>query len=52
MLKREKPMGTAGALNILKKKRINDFILINGDTFLEVNLNKLVKSCTKIVMVP
>ena len=44
-LKEKKPMGTAGALNILKKKRINDFILINGDTFLEVNLNKLVKSC-------
>ena len=44
-LKDKKPMGTAGALNILKKKRINDFILINGDTFLEVNLNKLVKSC-------
>ena len=44
-LKERKPMGTAGALNILKKKRINDFILINGDTFLEVNLNKLVKSC-------
>ena len=44
-LKVRKPMGTAGALNILKKKRINDFILINGDTFLEVNLNKLVKSC-------
>ena len=46
-LKEKKPMGTAGALNILKKKRINDFILINGDTFLEVNLNKLVKSCSK-----
>ena len=44
-LKEKKPMGTAGALNILKKKRINDFILINGDTLLEVNLNKLVKSC-------
>ena len=40
-------MGTAGALNSLKKKRINDFILINGDTFLEVNLNKLVKSCSE-----
>ena len=46
-LKEIKPMGTAGALNILKKKRINDFILINGDTFLEVNLNKLVKSCSE-----
>ena len=46
-LKEKKPMGTAGALSILKKKRVNDFILINGDTFLEVNLNKLVKSCSK-----
>ena len=46
-LKERKPMGTAGALNGLKKKRINDFILINGDTFLEVDLNKLVKSCGK-----
>ena len=40
-------MGTAGALNNLKKKNINDFILINGDTFLEVDLNDLVKSCDK-----
>ncbi len=46
-IKEKKPMGTAGALNSLKKKRINDFILINGDTFLEVDLNKLVKSCSK-----
>ena len=38
-------MGTAGALNNLKKKNINDFILINGDTFLDVDLNKLIKSC-------
>ena len=37
-------MGTAGALNNLKKK-INDFILINGDTFLEVDLNNLIRSC-------
>ena len=40
-------MGTAGALNTLKKKNLNDFILINGDTFLDVNLNKLIKSCSK-----
>ena len=40
-------MGTGGALNILKKKRLNDFILINGDTFLNVDLNKLIKSCSK-----
>ena len=46
-LKERKPMGTAGALNILKRKVINDFILINGDTFLEVDLNRLIKSCAK-----
>ena len=40
-------MGTGGALNILKKKKINDFILVNGDTFLDVDLNKLIKSCSK-----
>ena len=46
-IKEKKLMGTAGALNNLKKKNINDFILINGDTFLEVDLNNLVKSCDK-----
>ena len=46
-IKEKKLMGTAGALNSLKKKNINDFILINGDTFLEVDLNNLVKSCDK-----
>ena len=46
-LNEKKPMGTGGALNILKKKKLNDFILINGDTFLDVNLKKLIKSCSK-----
>ncbi len=46
-LRENKPMGTAGALSLLKKKKINDFILINGDTFINVDLNKLVKSCSK-----
>tara|TARA_B100000579_G_scaffold21758_1_gene15335 strand:+ start:2044 stop:3228 length:1185 start_codon:yes stop_codon:yes gene_type:complete len=45
-LNEKKLMGTAGALNSLKKK-VNDFILINGDTFLEIDLKKLVKSCDK-----
>ena len=45
-LREKKPMGTAGALNNLKKK-VNNFILVNGDTFLEVDLRKLVKSCDK-----
>ena len=46
-LKEKKLMGTGGALNILKKKKLNDFILINGDTFLNVNLSKLIKSCSR-----
>ena len=45
--KEKKPMGTGGALHILKKNKVNDFILINGDTYLEVDLNKLIKSCSK-----
>ena len=32
---------------MFKKKNLNDFILINGDTFLDVDLNKLIKSCSK-----
>ncbi len=46
-LKEKKLMGTGGALNILKKKKLNDFILINGDTFLNVDLSKLIKSCSR-----
>ena len=46
-LKELRPIGTAGALSILKKKNVNDFILINGDTFLDINLNQLIKSCSK-----
>ncbi len=45
-LKEKKPMGTAGALYSLRK-RINNFILVNGDTFLEIDLKKLIKSCDK-----
>lgn len=39
----KKPMGTGGALYNLKKKNINDFILINGDTIISVNFLKLIK---------
>ena len=46
-LKEKKPLGTGGALYKLKKKNINDFVLINGDTYLDVDLNRLVKSCGK-----
>tara|TARA_A100001011_G_scaffold398919_1_gene505186 strand:+ start:3741 stop:4922 length:1182 start_codon:yes stop_codon:yes gene_type:complete len=46
-LKEKKPMGTAGALNILKKHKLNDFILINGDTIFDINFHELVKSLKK-----
>ena len=46
-IRENKLMGTAGALYILKKKKINDFVLINGDTYTEININKLIKSCAK-----
>ena len=46
-LTENRPLGTGGALNLLKRKKINDFILINGDTFINVDLSKLIKSCGK-----
>lgn len=39
----KKSMGTGGALYKLKKKIKKDFFLINGDTFLDINLNKFYK---------
>jgi D-glycero-D-manno-heptose 1,7-bisphosphate phosphatase len=36
--------GTAGALYELKKKKINDFLLINGDSFFELDFNKFKKN--------
>ena len=41
-LAEKKLMGTGGALNNLKNKKINDFILINGDSILDVNYLKLI----------
>ena len=37
-LKEKKPMGTGGALNNLKKYKINNFILTNGDTIFDIDL--------------
>ena len=39
----KKPMGTAGALNLVKNKIKKKFILINGDTFFRINLNLISK---------
>ena len=38
-----RPNGTAKALKLIKNKISNEFILANGDTFFETNLDKLLK---------
>jgi D,D-heptose 1,7-bisphosphate phosphatase len=45
-IKEKNEMGTGGALNSIKKK-INDFILLNGDTLLDIDYLKLIKSLDK-----
>ena len=40
-------MGTGGALLNLKKEKINDFILVNGDTIFDIDINNLIKLCGK-----
>lgn len=45
-VKESKEMGTAGALHPLKKK-LNNFVLLNGDTLFDINYFKLVKSLDK-----
>tara|TARA_Y100001970_G_scaffold109000_1_gene136201 strand:- start:41222 stop:42403 length:1182 start_codon:yes stop_codon:yes gene_type:complete len=45
-LKEKKRMGTGGALNLIKKKIKKDFILINGDTILDINPKILINSCS------
>ena len=49
-LKEKKPMGTGGALYSLKKRKINNFILVNGDTIFDVNLKHLINSTKKIIL--
>ncbi len=43
-----KPLGTAGALNGLKKVIKNDFFLVNGDSFCEVKLNEFFFKSNKV----
>ena len=35
----KKPMDTGGALHALKKKKINNYILVNSDTIVDIELN-------------
>jgi|TARA_B100001093_G_scaffold419026_1_gene410462 D,D-heptose 1,7-bisphosphate phosphatase len=46
-LREKELLGTAGALYNLKKIKINDFILINGDTIFDLDLNLLISNLKK-----
>lgn len=39
----KKPLGSAGAIKNAEKDLSNNFMVINGDTFIKVNLRKIVK---------
>lgn len=39
----KRPLGTGGALSLLKNKIKKNFFLMNGDTFIDINLNKFNK---------
>ncbi len=41
-IKEKKRMGTGGALSLVRKK-VNDFILTNGDTIFDIDINSFVK---------
>jgi D,D-heptose 1,7-bisphosphate phosphatase len=46
-LREKKLLGTSGALSNLKKQKVKDFVLVNGDTIFDINLNILISSLGK-----
>jgi len=40
-------LGTGGALSNLKKLKVQDFVLVNGDTVFDINIDKLISSLGK-----
>ena len=46
-LREKKLLGTSGALINLKKLKVNDFVLMNGDTIFDVDLNSLTFNLNK-----
>ena len=46
-IKEKKLLGTSGALSNLKKLKVKNFVLVNGDTIFNINLNSLVSSLSK-----
>ena len=47
-IKEKKLMGTGGALYSLKNK-LSDFVLINGDTFFDIDINSLINNSKKCI---
>ncbi len=45
-IKEKKKMGTGGALGLIKNK-VNDFILLNGDTLFDIDFSVLIKNIKK-----
>jgi D,D-heptose 1,7-bisphosphate phosphatase len=43
-LKEKELLGTAGALSNLKKLKVKDFVLVNGDTMFNINIDSFVSS--------
>ena len=41
VLEESKPLGTGGALRNIREIVKNDFILMNGDSYFEINLNEI-----------
>jgi len=41
--KEEKPLGTAGPLNIIKNSIKEDFFILYGDLYMDINLNNILK---------
>ena len=39
----EKPLGTGGALLLAKNLLTNNFLVLNGDTIFDINLNNIIK---------
>lgn len=46
-IREKKLLGTAGALSNLKKLKVKDFVLINGDTIFDIDINELISNLDK-----
>ena len=46
-IREKKLLGTAGALSNLTRLKVADFVLVNGDTMFDVNIDKLISSLDK-----